>query len=253
MQNWLIGEQKTYGIMRSNVTATGLKCAFNQMMGTAKKFVACIQDTINFLNIVQAPVESCPFCGDRLLGDGRLVGVNGKKMHAHEHCFDEYVNSVKLEENIAAAAPNQIGRGIAGGLLFALGGGIVWMALYYIGFLSYIAALLIALGVSFGWDKFGGKNNKGKIVAMWIISLVVLVIAMLASYCIDVAVAMRNEGVEGNVFEVFIYLIKEVPEYGGAILIDTCISCVLLLLADILNTVTILKSQKQKSVEFVKY
>lgn len=250
VQNWLIANKKEFAIFGFSVTERGAECT---LAGSAKKFLLCLDGIVPFLQSIGAPQGSCPFCGEKLDSGARPVGIGGKRMHAHEKCFDEFAKGVQIDENIAAAAPDRTGRGILGAILGALVGSVVWAAFYYFGFIAFVAAFLISIGAAFGWGKLGGKNNMKKIVTVWIVSLAALTLTMVVSYCIDIDVVMKSEGVSGSAFDMFLYLLEEYPEYKAAILYDTAISYVFAVIANIAMTVSVARSQKKASGGLVKY
>lgn len=218
-----------------------------------------MEDITAFLTDVAAP-DCCPFCGEPLEGsdDIRLVGTYGRMFHAHEHCFDEYAEQVTASESMAAKAPNNTLRGLLGAIIGALAGCIVWVLLYFIGYIAVIAAALASLGAAFMWGKFGGKNSKIKIVVIWAVTIVMIMLAMLTAYLIEVQLAINQlvsegEEISGSAFEWLIILIKDDPELRTEVLIDTLISFVFIVVANVYMTINVLKTQKLESQTLIKY
>ena len=181
--------------------------------------------------------------------DIRLVGTYGRMFHAHEHCFDEYTEQVKSGEIKEAQAPNNTLRGLLGAILGSLAGCIIWALMFlFTDYFVVIVAFLISMGAAFMWGKFGGKNNKTKIAVVWAVSIIMMLLTMLASYLIFVAVS-----VDGNVFENFIYNLQVTPSFRSLVIVDTLISFVFIIVANVYMTINVLKTQKLESQTLIKY
>ncbi len=256
---WVETNKKKYGIMNPAYSTNSVHCMINPPFGLTKKYIAFMEDITAFLTDVAAP-DCCPFCGEPLEGsdDIRLVGTYGRMFRAHEHCFDEYAEQVTASESMAAKAPNNTLRGLLGAIIGALAGCIVWVLLYFIGYIAVIAAALASLGAAFMWGKFGGKNNKIKIVVIWAVTIVMIMLAMLTAYLIEVQLAINQlvsegEEISGSAFEWLIILIKDDPELRTEVLIDTLISFVFIVVANVYMTINVLKTQKLESQTLIKY
>ncbi len=222
----------------------------NPPFGPVKKYIAFMEDITAFLKDVTA-TDCCPFCGETLEGseDIRLVGTYGRMFHAHEHCFDEYTEQVKSGEIKEAQAPNNTLRGLLGAILGSLAGCIIWALMFlFTDYFVVIVAFLISMGAAFMWGKFGGKNNKTKIAVVWAVSIIMMLLTMLASYLIFVAVS-----VDGNVFENFIYNLQVTPSFRSLVIVDTLISFVFIIVANVYMTINVLKTQKLESQTLIKY
>lgn len=257
---WVENNKKKYGILNPAYSTNSVHCTINPLFGLTKKFIAFMEDITVFLADVATP-DCCPFCGEPLeeSGDIRLVGTYGRMFRAHEHCFDEYVEQVANGEAEAAKAPNNTLRGLLGAVVGALAGCVLWVLLYFIGYIAVIAAALASFGAAFLWGKFGGKNNKIKIVVVWAVTIVMMLLAMLVAYCIEVQmvineiVAEGGEAVTYNAFEGFVYLLRELPSFRNAVLVDTLVSFLFIVIANICTTVSVLKTQKLESQTLIKY
>ena len=249
---WIEDNKKKYGLMNPSYSTNSIYCVINPpIIGVAKKYIAYMEDITAFLASVATP-DCCPFCGEPLEGsdDIRLVGTFGRMFRAHEHCFDEYIVQVNNSESLAAKAPNNTLRGTLGAIVGALAGCVVWVLLYFIGYIAVIAAALASLGAAYMWGKFGGKNNKIKIAIVWIVTLVMIMLAMLTAYLIGVQMVINeiiaggDEVVTRNAFEGFIILMRELPEFRNEVMIDTAVSFVFVIIANAVMTVNVLKTHK---------
>lgn len=247
---WVEENKKKYGILNPVYTTNSVSCMINPPFGPVKKYIAFMEDITAFLKDVTA-TDCCPFCSETLEGseDIRLVGTYGRMFHAHEHCFDEYTEQVKSGEIKEAQAPNNTLRGLLGAILGSLAGCIIWALMFlFTDYFVVIVAFLISMGAAFMWGKFGGKNNKTKIAVVWAVSIIMMLLTMLASYLIFVAVS-----VDGNVFENFIYNLQVTPSFRSLVIVDTLISFVFIIVANVYMTINVLKTQKLESQTLIKY
>ena len=247
---WVEENKKKYGILNPVYTTNSVSCMINPPFGPVKKYIAFMEDITAFLKDVTS-TDCCPFCGETLEGseDIRLVGTYGRMFHAHEHCFDEYTEQVKSGEIKEAQAPNNTLRGLLGAILGSLAGCIIWALMFlFTDYFVVIVAFLISMGAAFMWGKFGGKNNKTKIAVVWAVSIIMMLLTMLASYLIFVAVS-----VDGNVFENFIYNLQVTPSFRSLVIVDTLISFVFIIVANVYMTINVLKTQKLESQTLIKY
>lgn len=249
---WLRSNITVYGIASFNVTKFGFSCVFQTLMGTWKKMVALLEQAPVFLAEISVP-DTCPFCGEPLGEELRYFGVNGGKFAAHERCFDTYSDELAQKDGEEKAKPDNTARGIVGAIVGSLVGCLVWGLLYFIGYIAVVAAILAAFGAAFAWDKFGGKNNKIKIITVWVVTVLMITVTMLVVYLIDVNIALNEVGVEGSAFDWFVTLLAEDEEFGRAVLVDTIISYLFIVIGDVYITVRILQTQKRESRSLKKY
>lgn len=257
VKNWLTASKKAYEVIQADVTQAGFTCVFLAYC-PIKKYVAFLEGAVEYLSQISAEKDACPFCGKQFAAERRFVGVRGSRFYAHEPCFDQFAEKVAQEERNAAAAPVYAGRGICGAVVGSLLGCIVWGLLYFVGYIAVVAAIITSLGAAFLWDKFGGKNCKAKIVAIWIVSVVMLGVTMFGVYCIDVLIefnktGLADYGISINVVEFLSTSFRDVPEFRNAILFDTVVSCLFVVIGNVFTTMRILKTQKALSKTLVKY
>ena len=116
-------------------------------------------------------------------------------------------------------------------------------------FRSIVAPLLSAVL----WDKLGGKNDKIKIIIIWVSTIVFITLAMFISYLIDVNIALNELDMKGeNPFVWFKTLLQD-DEYRTAVLIDTIVSYAFVIAGNVWTTINLVKSQKLLSNSLNKY
>ena len=247
---FLSGIMKNYGIKRCKIAGDGIVCV---LMATPKKYVACAQAIANYLSGIGAK-GGCPFCGEELSEGARRVGSGSGIYIAHEHCFDEFCEKVRGEEAAEKAAPSNLWKAVGGMALGALAGALIWVVLYLIGYLAMIAPIAGALLGAYLWDRFGGKNDKTKIIALWVITLVIMTLTIFLTYYVSILNEMKNyPELQMSVFECFIEMCKVSEEFKNAVIMDTVVGYIFILAANIYVTVSVAQTQKLMSKSFRKF
>ncbi|MBP5781380.1 MAG: hypothetical protein J6X34_09135 [Clostridia bacterium] len=100
------------------------------------------------------------------------------------------ISKINFEEN--RNAKEKVFQGILGALLFGLGGGVLWVLLWQVGFIAPLAGLLTVILALNGYVFFGRKLSKRGIVLSIIISVLILIIATIVSMTLDVLTAFRD-------------------------------------------------------------
>ena len=108
-------------------------------------------------------------------------------------------NAGPAGSNTSSGAPvtENVLLGTLGALLFALGGGVVWVLISQVGFIAGIAGLLTIFLAITGYKKFGKKLTRRGIIICIIISIIVILLASFISLTIDVLSAYRQYKNEG--------------------------------------------------------
>lgn len=245
INQYLAGISKTYGIQKFSIAGDGIVCV---LFTSIKKYVACAQEISNYLAGVGAK-GGCPFCDEELTEGTRLVGSANGVYVAHEKCFDEYVERVKNEEAAIKAAPANLPKSLGGMALGVLAGCVVWVIFFALGFISWWAPVISGFLGAFLWDKFGGKNDKTKIICMWAISLVLLTLTLFLSYYVAILNVANDAGY--TMGEALPILFAD-AEFKSALLQDVIISYIFIVLANAVVTVQIVQTQKLMSKSFRK-
>lgn len=250
--DWLSANKRVYALNKYSVDDYGFYCDI-YTFNSAKKCAAYLEDAINFISSFKQP-HGCAFCGQELTEDKRLVGIGSNKMYAHEKCFDEYCDRVRNNEIQAASAPNNYLKGALGVLAGCVAGAAIWVFMYCVlGVISWIGAIVAPLLSAVLWDKLGGKNDKIKIIIIWVSTIVFITLAMFISYLIDVNIALNELDMKGeNPFVWFKTLLQD-DEYRTAVLIDTIVSYAFVIAGNVWTTINLVKSQKLLSNSLNKY
>ena len=244
---FLFGIQKSYGVRDFNVVGDGIVLT---VANSPKKYRSCAEAVANYLTVIETK-GGCPFCGEDVIEESRLVGSACGIYRAHERCFDEYAQKVSAEEATEKAAPNKnLLKAIGGMALGALAGCVVWIIFSALGLISYWAPLISAFLGAYLWDRFGGKNDKFKIILLWVVTLVLLTLTIFLTYY----VMLSNVAAEAGYTMAEAWPIwMESEEFTSALIQDIVISYVFILVANIVVTVQVAQTQKLMSKSFRKF
>ena len=158
--------------------------------------------------------------------------------------YNEYQADVKPK------APDNYLKGALGMVLGSLVGGGLFIGLYLLGYIAWIAPLAAGFLGSFLYGKFGGKNDKNKIIILWAVTLAVMAIAIITAILlgayIEINKVVEENGYEDvNFFEMFTYLMATSPEVRNAVLLDSILGAIFTVGVDAYMTFVIIKSQKK--------
>ena len=185
------------------VSVYGLAATVNGMTANSalKKLTEKLDATIAYLNVNEAKgVGYCPCCGEEcdLL---KTIRVNDVYVSLDDKCYNEVAKVAAVEEQHYNAQPNNYLKGFLGALLGAGIGAAAWVALYYMGFLSALTAVLAVFLGNYFYVKFGGKANNVKNIIVALVSLVVLVLACVGIYYVEVGSVIAANNLNMTPFE----------------------------------------------------
>lgn len=185
------------------VSVYGLAATVNGMTTNSiiKKITEKLDATIAYLNANEAKgVGYCPCCGEEcdLL---KTIRVNDVYVSLDDKCYNEVAKVAAVEEQHYNAQPNNYLKGFLGALLGAGIGAAAWVALYYIGFLSALTAVLAVFLGNYFYVKFGGKANNVKNIIVALVSLIVLVLACVGIYYVEVGSVIAANNLNMTPFE----------------------------------------------------
>lgn len=146
-------------------------------------------------------------------------------------CANEMAKKYSADSKVEEAKPNNYGVGFLAGIVFSLGGVILWILLGMAGIIAGLAGFAIAFLMSFGYKKAGGKINKFSAITMIVLSLVMVIVADYLTLCVA---AVTQLGVD--FFDAFLVMpqaFAESSELLTAFLTDLAFGIVFTLLASI--------------------
>ena len=185
------------------VSVYGLAATVNGMTANSalKKLTEKLDATIAYLNVNEAKgVGYCPCCGEEcdLL---KTIRVNDVYVSLDDKCYNEVAKVAAVEEQHYNEQPNNYLKGFLGAILGAGIGAAAWVALYYMGFLSALTAVLAVFLGNYFYVKFGGKANNVKNIIVALVSLVVLVLACVGIYYVEVGSVIAANNLNMTPFE----------------------------------------------------
>ena len=186
------------GVSVYGLAATVSGMTTNSIM---KKITEKLDATIAYLNVNEAKgIGYCPCCGEEcdLL---KTIRVNDVYVSLDDKCYNEVAKVAAVEEQHYNAQPNNYLKGFLGALLGAGIGAAAWVALYYMGFLSALTAVLAVFLGNYFYVKFGGKANNVKNIIVAGVSLVVLVLACVGIYYVEVGSVIAANNLNMTPFE----------------------------------------------------
>ncbi len=214
--------------------------------GTLKKIDALLNAFTQYLASLGIDGSACPYCGQPMEGGGVLVS-DGGAFHAHEKCFNEKLAAVTEAENVENSMPNNYLQGTAGAVLGALAGCAVFAILFAVGYLASVSSLVGAILASLLYTKFGGKNNKIKILIVAVVTLVLILLTFLICNVVSLHIALREEGIGGSAWYWLFYTVSADEEVARLFWRDFALTVFFALLGLAFSVVTMIREQKKVS------
>lgn len=247
--NWLnVAQKKQLRIANVTIDGSGLYCIFTNMtLGSSlKKAHEVLYAVTEYLKMQGIPGDVCPYCGQPM-EEKKLVEDNYCLFYAHEACFNSKLSQVEGVESAEASMPNNYLRGFLGALIGGIVGMLIFWGLFQLGFLASISSLIGAVVGSLLYTKFGGKNNKMKIVIIAIVVFVLTAAAFFLCYLQVVSDAMAQAGVYGSAIEMLGYLLETDQEIRAAFWGDFAMSIIFTVVGIVVVAMSMVRQQKKVS------
>ena len=195
-----------FKFFRVEANLYGILLGFNGMTinSLLKNLPDMLDKIVGVLNKHGALGENyCPLCGKELVaGQYQTYTVeNWIKVDLDEECVGKLNNVIKKENEDFAKAPNNYLKGTLGALIGALAGAVAYIILASIGYIAAISAVLAVFLGNYFYVKFGGKANNVKNIIVALVSLVVLVLACVGIYYVEVGSVIAANNLNMTPFE----------------------------------------------------
>jgi len=252
VEQYLAESKKAYRLNAYGMDGDGINCL---LANFPKKYVAFIEEFTAFLKGISS-AETCPICGQTMEEGSRLCGTNYGRYRCHEHCFDEFesrARALQAEQTAGGVSKSSYLKAAAGAAIGALVGCALWVILFVVGYLSAVTPFVGALAAAALWDKFGGRNDKFKIIAIWLITFVFLALTIFITYIVYINNALIETGTVGNAFTWFSYFMENDEEFQKEFLSNTLTSLLFFIVGNATVTFQIIKSQRSSLDKFMKY
>ena len=219
-----VNYKKEYRVRELTQMDNGIAVVFNDTVGTLKKmneFFDFFFPILDACGATKADVCSC--CGQPFDGTESWLLINDIPALMHSACRESIESDVRREE--AAEKENDTGTygaGFLGALLGAVAGAIVWALIYMLGRVSVVGGLIIALFAVKGYDILHGRQGKGKIAIVLIMSLLGVVLGTFGGEMIalikEIAAGTLPGFVYGDAPVMVLTLFINEPEYQSIVL-----------------------------------
>ena len=220
VQNYLTSNKKKFKFTKAQIMQSGVLFQFI-VVWSAKKSLQQVEPVI--LEITEAfgsmgllaSDKHCPKCGKEFDSVNKML-VNGLHVDLCSECSKNIEVAVQKDNEEFEALPNNYAKGALGALIGAAIGGIVWIVVAFLGFVSALVGVLTAFLSAKGYDKAKGKPTK---VKLFIVAGISIAMCILATYLVYVLVAQSVMlEVESNpnaysAFEYFNILMETLPEF----------------------------------------
>lgn len=164
--------------------------------------------------------DTCPYDGKPLIeAEKKRCSINGFYVTLNNDCVSSINQQIEEENRAFANAPNNYIQGICGALLGGIVGAACTIALYYIGFISSISAIVAVLLGAFLYRKFGGKPNVMMIVIVSVVSLVCIGIGFFLTYLIAAGAAAAEVGLHMSALDALLLCMDD-PEFASGFYAD---------------------------------
>ncbi len=253
--SWLtITKKKDFRIANVITDSSGFYCIFLAWTagGSLKKAENLLREITDYMKATGVPCEGCPYCG-RPMEKPALVEDQSVLFYAHDECFNNKYMQVAAAESAESAAPNHYLNGFAGALIGALAGCAVFAILFAIGYLASLSSLVGALLASALYSKFGGKNNKVKIVIVTAVTFVLIIITFFVCNIVYVDHLMAENHLYGSATQMFFRLIRMDAEVKRAVIGDLLMTVLFTVIGIVVNVVAMVRQQKKTSSTMKKY
>ena len=163
--------------------------------------------------------DVCPYDGNPMTENSKRCVMNGFFVTLNNDCIGSINKAIEEENRLFANAPNNYLQGICGALLGGIVGAACTIALYYIGFVSSLSAIIAVLLGAFLYRKFGGKPNVMMIVIVSVVSLILIGAAFFVSYLIAAGTAAAEAGLHMSALDALLICLDD-SEFASAFYSD---------------------------------
>lgn len=189
----------------------------------------------------------CPVCGKELTDTAhKAYQIDGVTVTLEEECVNTINAVITAENQDFSQAPNNYLKGFCGALIGGIVGGGIAAALYFVGFVSAISAIVAVVLGAFLYEKFHGKPNKMMIVIVSCTTLVCMVLSIFVIYIVAAGIAANDAGLSMTAFEAFSYCMTY-SEFKRAFYVDLALLVVFTAIGIGVEIFALLNKIKRKS------
>lgn len=169
---------------------------------------------------------SCPVCGNALDAEhSKRRNVEGLTLTIDDTCVEQLNAVIDAENEDFKNAPNNYLLGFCGALIGAIVGTGIAVALFAVGFISSLSAIISVLLGAFLFEKFHGKPDKIMIIIVAATTLVFMLTSVPVIYIVDSGIAAKDVGLDMSAIEAF-KLVMQDSEVSRAFYLDLAMAFV---------------------------
>lgn len=221
IRSYISDHKKEMKILNFTVGNDGI--AFNVMVMTNKSGASNMKTAIHaiaaYLRSLGIDGEVCPLCG-KPMEEKKRIALSGIPVFVDGDCAREIETEVRKTEEEYQSSPDNYLKGTLGAFVGGLIGGVAWVIIGLLGFVSGWIAFLIAFLAGVGYDKMKGNPNSMKLVITSLTTVVVIVISMFAMYFLLVRLEMNESGITGSAVTLFFEMLSENKELQSEFLLN---------------------------------
>ena len=189
--------------------------------------------------------DTCPYDGKPLIeAEKKRCSINGFYVTLNNDCVSSINRQIEEENRAFANAPNNYMQGICGTLLGGIVGAACTIALYYIGFVSSLSAIIAVLLGAFLYRKFGGKPNVMMIVIVSVVSLILIGAAFFVSYLIAAGTAAAEAGLHMSALDALLICLDD-SEFASAFYSDFAMLFVFTIVGIVIVVISLVRQIKR--------
>ena len=189
--------------------------------------------------------DTCPYDGKPLIeAEKKRCSINGFYVTLNNDCVSSINRQIEEENRAFANAPNNYMQGICGALLGGIVGAACTIALYYIGFVSSLSAIIAVLLGAFLYRKFGGKPNVMMIVIVSVVSLILIGAAFFVSYLIAAGTAAAEAGLHMSALDALLVCLDD-SEFASAFYSDFAMLFVFTIVGIVIVVISLVRQIKR--------
>lgn len=218
--------RKEYRILQLTLAPNGIHIQFHDTIGTMKKLEAFSEwffPQLTDYGVTGADI--CPMCGQPHNSSSEWQLVDGLAVRLHSTCTQrlQQTEDRKAQLEAESTAEQSYLTGFIGALLGGLLGAIIWGAVLYWGYYASVVGIAIGLLASKGYDLLGGKQKKGKILIVLLVTIFSVIIGTLGAYEFEFLRLIAAGEVPGAVYADSLWMLLSLcldPEFGPSLLME---------------------------------
>ncbi len=216
--------RKEFRILQLVLAPNGIHIQFHDNPGTMKKLEAFSEWFFPQLESYGVTgVDICPMCGQPHDSSSEWQLVDGLAVRLHPGCTQRVQQNEDRKAQLEAenAAEQSYVTGFMGALLGGLVGAVIWGAVLYWGYYASIVGIAIGLLASKGYDLLKGRQKKGKIVIVLLVTVLSVIVGTLGAYEFELLRLISIGEFPGYAYSDSLWMLLDLcldPEFGASLL-----------------------------------